>query len=503
MDAILDLSDPKHPKEPEWPAAEFIVGNPPFLGTKKLRAALGDSYVEQLFALYGDRIPNFSDLCCYWFEKAQSQIKARGCKRAGLLATQGIRGGLNREVLKRIKESGEIFFAESDRDWVLDGANVHVSMVGFDSGEESNRVLDGRKVPQINSNLSSVADITQALKLAKNRAICFYADVKAGKFEITSEEARSLLCSPNPNGLPSSDALRTWANGLDLLRRPSDTWIIDFGSEMSLDEAAMYEGPFGVVRTRVKPLRDATKRKSYRDYWWIHAEPCSEMRRQIEPLERYLATVAVSKHRIFVWMPPPTLPDHALMVFARSDDFTFGVLHSRLHEVWALKLGTRLETRPRYTPTTCFETFPFPEPADEQKAMIAATAKELDTLRSSWLNPPEWTRQEVLEFPGSVKGPWARYVHDADSRGIGTVRYPRLVPKDDDCAARLAKRTLTNLYNERPTWLDLAHKKLDAPVFAAYGWKPDMSDDDILSALLALNLERAKGPKVAHSTIGV
>ena len=154
-------------------------------------------------------------------------------------------------------------------------------------------------------------------------------------------------------------------------------------------------------------------------------------------------------------------------------------------------MGTRLETRPRYTPTTCFETFPFPEPTPEQESAIAEAARELDNLRQRWLNPPEWTREEVLEFPGSTDGPWARYVHDADERGIGTGRYPRLVPRDDTHAAELAKRTLTNLYNQRPTWLDLAHRKLDAVVAAAYGWEADLTDEEILARLLALNLQRA------------
>jgi hypothetical protein len=122
---------------------------------------------------------------------------------------------------------------------------------------------------------------------------------------------------------------------------------------------------------------------------------------------------------------------------------------------------------------------------------IAEAARELDRLRNNWLNPPEWTTEEVLEFPGSVDGPWARYVCDPDERGVGTVRYPRLVPKDEACAKQLAKRTLTNLYNERPTWLELAHRKLDAAVFAAYGWDPAMSDEAILEALLALNLARS------------
>ncbi|MCI0685367.1 MAG: hypothetical protein L0Y71_24980 [Gemmataceae bacterium] len=126
MDAILDLSDPENPKEPEWPEAEFIVGNPPFLGSKRMRAELGDAYVGKLFGMWKDRVRPEADICCYWFEKARLQIGAKHSKRAGLLATQGIRGGANRDVLKRIKETGDIYFGVSDRDWILDGANVHI-----------------------------------------------------------------------------------------------------------------------------------------------------------------------------------------------------------------------------------------------------------------------------------------------------------------------------------------------------------------------------------------
>ena len=144
-----------------------------------------------------------------------------------------------------------------------------------------------------------------------------------------------------------------------------------------------------------------------------------------------------------------------------------------------LRIGTR------------FSTFPFPETTDEQEDAIAAAAKELDRLRTNWHNPTEWTKEEVLEFPGSADGPWARYVHELDDRGIGTVKYPRIVPKDEDCSKRLKKRALTNLYNERPTWLAHAHQALDEAVFAAYGWPSDLTDEEILEKLLALNLGRA------------
>ena len=145
----------------------------------------------------------------------------------------------------------------------------------------------------------------------------------------------------------------------------------------------------------------------------------------------------------------------------------------------------------RYTPTTCFETFPFPKPNEQQKTDISAAAKELNELRENWLNPVEWTTMRVLEFHGAIGGPWSRFVVEPDSRGIGTVRYPRVEPRDDDCAKKLGKRTLTNLYNERPAWLVKAHAKLDAAVATAYGFDLDLTDEQILEKLLALNQERA------------
>ncbi len=456
--------------ERAWPECDVLVSNPPFLGTKKLRSELGDEYVEELFATYGNRIPNFADLCCYWFEKARDLVEHRKCKRAGLLATQGIRGGLNRAVLNRVKETGDIFFAVSDREWILDGANVHVSMVGFDSGAQKERILDGKVVSVINANLTALADTTKARKLTANRAIGFIADVKAGKFDLDESTALQMIKDPNPNAAPNSNVMLPWINSLDILRRPRRFWVVDFGAEGSLEFAAHHAAPFAYVKQHVLALRSKVKRKSYREYWWLHAEPCLEMRTKIGALERFLVTTTVSKHRIFAWDRSPTLPDHQLVAFGRADDYFFGVLHSSFHEVWALAQGTQLREKEsgfRYTPTTCFETFPFPRPTPAQEAAISTAANELNELRERWLNPPEWTETRTLEFPGSVNGPWGSYVHNPNRNGIGTVQYPRLEPRDADCAAKLKKRTLTNLYNERP-------------------------DEQILGKLLELNLERAK-----------
>ncbi len=494
MDAIIDLTDPDNPKEPEWPTADFIVGNPPFVGGNKIRAELGDAYVDRLFNLYHERVPAFADLCCYWFDKARKQIERKKCDRAGLLATQGIRGGANRKVLDRIKESGDIFFAESDRDWILDGAAVHVSMVGFDDGTESEKTLDGISSSSINANLTSHVDVGLAKPLCENQNICFMGASKKASFDITNSVALDFVHVPNPNGRPNSDVVRPWANGLDITRRHRDMWIIDFGNSMRQEVAALYEAPFEYAKQTVKPQREGRREKRIVQFWWRFARPRVEMRTAIAGIERFIVTPAVSKHRVFVRLPAVFVPDQQLLVFATSNDFDFGVLHSRAHETWARAQGTQVREREsgfRYTPTTCFETFPFPEPTDDQRASIADAAKELDQLRSNWLNPPQWTREEVLEFPGSADGPWARYVHGADARGIGAVRYPRLVPKDAECEKQLKKRTLTNLYNERPAWLDLAHRKLDEAVFAAYGWNPEMPDEEILADLLQLNLAHA------------
>ncbi|NCA83459.1 MAG: class I SAM-dependent DNA methyltransferase [Opitutae bacterium] len=492
-DAILDLSDPANPAEPDWPKVDFIVGNPPFLGDKMMRRELGDDYVDKLRALFDGRIPGQSDLCCYWFEKARAHIEKGYCKRAGLLATQGIRGGANREVLKRIQESSNIFWAVSDQDWVLDGANVHVSIVGFDNGTEETRTLDGKTVAVINANLSANADATAAQIIDQNKGTSFLGSCKGGPFDISEIEARDmLLASGNPHGRPNSDVLRPVVNSEDLLKTKDVRWIID-SANLTTDEFCLYEKPFKIVTERVKPLRDKNRDKWLRENWWRPQRMRPEMRLAVAELPRFVITPTTAKHRIFIWLAPPVLPDHQLIVFASSEDWFWGVMQSRAHKVWALAQGTQLREKEsgfRYTPTTCFETFPMPTPPPDQKTAIAETARELNELRERWLNPPEWTREEVLEFPGTPGGPWSRYI----APGTNTVRYPRLGPKDGASAALLKKRTLTNLYNERPAWLDLAHKKLDAAVFAAYDWKPDLTDADLLAALLALNQERAASP---------
>ena len=201
------------------------------------------------------------------------------------------------------------------------------------------------------------------------------------------------------------------------------------------------------------------------------------MWRALAGLSRYVATPRVAKHRLFVWLDAGICPDSQLIVIAREDDTTFGIMHSRFHEAWSLRLGTSLEDRPRYTPTTTFETFPFPEglspdlpatgyPDDPRAVAIARAARRLAELRDRWLNPPEWVEWVAEPAPG----------------------YPRRpAPRDEAAAKKLKARTLTNLYNARPQWLADAHRALDTAVAAAYGWPADLGEEEALRALLALN----------------
>ena len=203
-DAILSHDAEGAPVEPEWPEADCIIGNPPFLGGKRLRTELGDSYVDALFAVYAGRVPPEADLVTYWFEKARAMIEAHRAKRAGLLATQAIRAGANLKVLQHIQESGGIFMAWSDRPWILEGAAVRVSLIGFDNGAQENRFLDGASVQEIHANLSSEADTITANGLSENLGIAFQGPVKVGKFEILPGEAKQLLPLGNPNRLSNS-----------------------------------------------------------------------------------------------------------------------------------------------------------------------------------------------------------------------------------------------------------------------------------------------------------
>jgi type II restriction/modification system DNA methylase subunit YeeA len=388
--------------------------------------------------------------------------------------------------------------------------------------------LDGKPVAAIHADLTAGGglDLTQAKPLKENANIAFRGTTKNGTFELKGELARQWLKQPNPNNKPNSTVLRPWLNGQDVTNRNTDFWIIDFGVTMPETEASLFELPYQHVLENVKTERQKNNREAYRLNWWIYGESRPGLRLAIQNKSRFIATLLTSKHRLFVWLPTSVIPDQALIAITSDDDTTFGILHSRFHELWSLRMGSWMGVGndPRYTPTTCFETFPFPEgltpnspsatlspsqssspspqplsqkardfnslpPAGEglgmREAMVtkeaisestATAAIHLNQLRENWLNPTEWVDWVIT--PEEEKA-----------------NYPMRAIAKMGFEVELKKRTLTNLYNQRPTWLDNAHKALDKAVANAYGWAdytPEMSDDEILRRLLKLNLERSE-----------
>ena len=465
----------------QWPEADVVIGNPPFLGDRVMRGGLGHGYTVLLRRAYAESVPASADLVCYWFAKAGALVADKKIARAGLVATNSIRGGNNRPVLDRIVADSAIFNAWSDEPWVVDGAAVRVSLVCFTSKDAPlPTFLNGEETSHVHSDLTKESfDLTQAGRLATNLSTAFLGVNKNGAFDVPGEVARDWLRLPaNPNGRPNSDVLKPRIVGRDLVQRSSDQWIIDFGS-MTQAESALYEAPFTHVTEHVKPVRATNRVKSLRENWWRHWRPRPSMWQALEGMTRFIVTPTLAKHRLFVWLPIGVCPDHQLIVITRDDDTTFGILHSRFHEDWSLRLGTWLGkgNDPRYTPTTTFETFPFPPgmtpdiPAaeyenDPRAIAIAMEAQRLVELRDRWLNPPEWADwvpETVPEFPA------------------------RPVPRNGDAQTALKSRTLTKLYNSRPQWLDDAHAALDAAVARAYGWPADIAAEDALHELIDQN----------------
>ena len=328
--------------EPDWPDADVVLGNPPFLGTKLQIRQLGEEYVSRLRSAYTKRVPAGVDLVCYWFEKAGKHLTSDKAARAGLVATNSIRGGWNLPALQSATDGHRIFEAWGDEPWVNDGAAVRVSLICFAQGSDDsvpNPRLDGQLVDKIHADLTAKrnqqgVDLTRARRLPANARVAFVADQKGGPFDIPGDQAREWLLLPaNPNGRTNADVLKPWVNGMDVTRRPAGKWIVDFGWTMSDADAALYEEPFQWIKERVYPMRSAVRRKAHRERWWRHADPRPGMWRALDDLSRYIATPTVAKHRLFAWCDVRICPDHQLIVIARDDDTTFGILHSRFHEL--------------------------------------------------------------------------------------------------------------------------------------------------------------------------
>ncbi len=548
-----------------WPRADAVIGNPPFVGDKKMRAELGDEYTETLRKVYAGRVPGGADLVTYWFEKARTAIESNLLSNAGLVASNVLPVGTrNREVLQRVAETVPIYDAWRDLPWVNNGAAVRVAIVAFGNCEGQMSSLNGVDVNGISASLvafgtNELAAI-QPVALTENSGGALQGITKGGSFDVEPSFARTWLRLPNPNGKSNAEVLKRWANGESITQRNSDGWIIDF-TGMSESEAKLYEQPFAYILREVKPGRDTNREPRTRANYWLFKRTGADMRSAINRLERFIVSPETPTHIVFAWQPASVVPDKNLIAIPRSDDTTMGLLGARFHLVWAREYGAPYGNHPtarRYNSSRTFLPFPFPagltprdtkdqrtevladgavipaftnpSPAARERVpdragegddlatpsshaevtaltptlsraagegaerasvvndvrnhaiSIARAAKRVNDLRERWLNPPEWTERVAEVIP----------------LGMDASPYPdRILPRSNLGAADLAelkKRTLTNLYNQRPAWLADAHAALDAAVAAAYGWvdySVATTDNEILARLLALNHERA------------
>ncbi len=491
QDAIIKLDGNNIPIEPTWPETDVIIGNPPFLGSRKMRPLLGSTYCDNLVTLYKKDLKGMPDLVCYWFNKSLKLVETGEVKNVGLLATQAIRGGTNSQVLDNIVNNGEIFMAWSDKDWVLDGAHVHVSIVGFNKGNNRVKYLDGKIVNTINSHLDAGIDLSTAAQLIENEGISFQGVVLRGKFNITDSEAHTMLNDSNPTDVSNSEVIKKRKTGADVLSKSPDSYIIDFGIDRTEESSSSYILPFQYLLNNVKPDRQKALQKSAQEKWWLHWNPRVQMKERLSKLSRYVATPRVAKHRVFVWLDKDIVPDAQLIVFARDDDYFMGVLHSKIHEVWARKKGTQLRDAVsgfRYTPKSVFRNFPFPLPLgtesqDETFVVdISNMSKSLMSFREKWLYP------EGVGITFSKSD----YIKRNLTNLYNALEFYRLEIKGKQRDLKLWNKTIGEriVSLEEIEELDRIHDDLDSSVIRAYGWEINLDNEEILTNLLTLNQRR-------------
>ena len=390
-----------NPRPAQWPQADYIVGNPPFIGTARMREELGDGYAETLRATYPD-VPESADFVLYWWHKAAELVRAGRAKRFGLITTNSLRQTFARRVVQAqlsAKPPLSLLFAIPDHPWVdtADGAAVRIAMTVGAAGEHPGELLETiAEAPQpdgaekvsfqsqygrIAADLTIGADVSSAVSLKANDELsCPGVKLHGSGFIVTPDEARGLGLG-KIKGLEKH--IRPYRNGKDLTDEPRGVLVIDlFG--LTLDEVRQkYPAVYQHILTRVKPERDANNRATYRDNWWIFGEPRRDLRPALIGLRRYIATVETAKHRWFEFLDAAILADNRLIVFATDDAYQLGILSSRIHVTYSVAAGGWLGfgNDPIYNKTRCFDTFPFPICGEVDKERIRKSAEELDAHR--------------------------------------------------------------------------------------------------------------------------
>ncbi|MEM1057109.1 MAG: DNA methyltransferase [Bacteroidota bacterium] len=486
-DAVLSEDGTPAP----WPEAEFIVGNPPFIGASRMRDALGDDTTEALRAAYPE-VPESADFVMYWWERAAGAVARGEAERFGLITTNSITQTFNRRVVEARIGSGAdglaLAFAVPDHPWVdgADGADVRVAMtvgvsseafehengrlaVVTDEGEKSDafREVDVTEYAgAINPDLTVGPDVTEAEQLEANADLSNRGVQLFGQgFVVTPDEAAQLGLG-RINGLETH--LRPILNGRDLTQTPRGVLVIDFFGLEAEEARQKFPEAYEHVLREVKPARDKNRRKVRRDNWWLFGEPNPKLRLQLAGLKRYIVTPYVAKHRLFQFLPDEIIPDDGLVAIALDDAYSLGVVSSSVHVEWALRAGGRLGVGndPRYNKSKCFEPFPFPEAPEADRAAIAEIAEALDAHRKA--------RQRET-------GVTLTNLYNA----VDALRAGRdLTAKEQQAADDGLAHTVLDL-----------HRRLDRAVLSAYGWS-DLDAEAgtfraaVLERLVDLNRQR-------------
>jgi hypothetical protein len=501
-----------NPRRTDWPQADVVVGNPPFIGNKRMRAALGDGYVEALREAWSlpspargrgaggeGGVPESADFVMYWWHKAAGLVRAGELSRFGFITTNSVTQAFNRRVLQAHLREGDgaappslaaesaecvgrgspvplhLAFAVPDHPWVdsADGAAVRIAMtVGAmgagegrlltvtdekESGGDGLEVKTAERVGVIHADLTIGANVSAAKPLQANGGLSSMGFMLAGSgFIVTSEEAARL---------ESNAPIKPYRNGRDLTDRPRGVLLIDLFGHRSEDVRARWPATYQRVLERVKPERDHNNRARLREQWWIFAEPRKTLRAALVGLNRYIATVETAKHRCFQFLDASIAPDHKLIAIAIDDAFALGVLSSRIHVIWALATGGWLGVGndPVYNKSRCFETFPFPAATPEQQARIRELAEQIDAHRK---------RQQALHAELTLTGMY------------------NVLEKLKVSLPMTAKEKAIHEMG-LVSVLKSLHDELDAAVLDAYGWNDGPSDETLLERLVALNAERA------------
>jgi hypothetical protein len=482
--ATEPVYDYVEPEMAEWPEADFIVGNPPFIGAKDLIEALGEGYTEALRKAYFRRVPQSADFVMFWWYKAANLVRKGRPERFGFITTNSVRQTFNRRVMEKqmgYKNAVRLAFAVPDHPWVAGatGADVRIAMTVGTAGADAPGTLQTvareedtggihRRVELTEAHGTILSDLTIGPDVAGAEALEANEDLASAGVKL---HGAGFIVEPGKAealGLGDVDGLdqhiRPYRNGRDLAQTPRGVKVIDlFGLEKA-EVRERFPAVYQHVLENVKPERDQNNRQSYRENWWIHGEARATLRDALAGLDRYVATPEVSKHVFFQFVDASILPDNMLVAFALEDAFQFGVLSSRIHVTWTLAAGGRMGigNDPRYTKTRCFDPFPFPAAGETQQQQIREMAEALDAHR----------RQQLAQ-------------HDALTMTAlyNVLEKERAGTSLDEDEQRIHRQGLVGVLRE-------LHDELDAAVADAYGWDAGLGEEEILYRLVALNAER-------------